>query len=48
LGFNQGDFPIAEKLSREVLSLPIYPGMNIEIAKQITFHLKNFLNNLSV
>jgi dTDP-4-amino-4,6-dideoxygalactose transaminase len=48
LGFNQGDFPIAEKLSREVLSLPIYPGMNIEIANQITFHLKNFLNNLSV
>ncbi len=25
LGWNEGDFPVAEKVSREVLSLPIYP-----------------------
>jgi len=27
LGYKPGDFPIAEKLSNEILSLPIFPGM---------------------
>lgn len=27
LGFNKGDFPIAEKLAEDVLSLPLYIGM---------------------
>lgn len=27
LGYKKGDFPIAEKASKEVLSLPLYPGM---------------------
>jgi dTDP-4-amino-4,6-dideoxygalactose transaminase len=31
LGFNEGDFPIAEELSKSVLSLPIYIGMGEEI-----------------
>ncbi|MCX8029971.1 MAG: DegT/DnrJ/EryC1/StrS family aminotransferase [Thermodesulfovibrionales bacterium] len=30
LGYNKGDFPIAEKISSEVLSLPIYPELNEE------------------
>lgn len=30
LGFTKGDFPIAEKYSNEVLSLPIYNGMTEE------------------
>lgn len=28
LGFGRGDFPIAESIHREVLSLPLWPGMN--------------------
>ena len=28
LGFAQGDFPIAEALAREALSLPLYPGIS--------------------
>ncbi|GAA4833909.1 DegT/DnrJ/EryC1/StrS family aminotransferase [Algivirga pacifica] len=28
LGYKNGDFPIAERLSKEVLSLPLYPGLS--------------------
>ena len=35
LGFAQGAFPVAEKLSKEVLSLPIYPGMPLEAPTKI-------------
>ncbi|WP_088894519.1 DegT/DnrJ/EryC1/StrS family aminotransferase [Leptolyngbya ohadii] len=27
LGYRAGDFPVAERLSQEILSLPLYPGM---------------------
>ena len=27
LGFRKGDFPLAERLAEEVLSLPFWPGM---------------------
>jgi dTDP-4-amino-4,6-dideoxygalactose transaminase len=27
LGFEAGSFPVAERMSREVLSLPIFPGI---------------------
>lgn len=27
LGYKKGDFPVAEKLSREIVSLPIFPGI---------------------
>ena len=27
LGYAQGDFPVAETLAREALSLPLYPGI---------------------
>lgn len=45
LGYKEGDFPVTEKLSREILSLPMYP----ELAEgQIEYVCKNilyFLNN---
>ncbi|MDV3350888.1 DegT/DnrJ/EryC1/StrS family aminotransferase [Leptolyngbyaceae cyanobacterium CCMR0082] len=28
LGYRAGDFPVAEQLSQEILSLPMYPGMS--------------------
>jgi dTDP-4-amino-4,6-dideoxygalactose transaminase len=43
LGYEQGSFPITEKLSREILSLPLYPGLlqheqQYVIDKIIEFH----------
>ncbi len=45
LGFKIGDFPIAEKLSNDCLSLPMYPGLtNIEI-QYISQCIKSFYSN---
>jgi len=43
LGYEQGSFPVTEKLSREILSLPLYPGLlqreqHYVIDKIIEFH----------
>lgn len=42
LGFGKGDFPIAEKLSETMLSLPIYPGMTEEMIAYITNVIRKF------
>jgi dTDP-4-amino-4,6-dideoxygalactose transaminase len=36
LGYKKGDFPIAEEIAETCLSLPIWPGMNINVLHQIT------------
>ena len=36
LGYRKGDFPIAEKLSREILSLPMFPGLSNRQIKRVT------------
>lgn len=35
LGYKEGDFPIAEELAREVLSLPLWPGMTRSMVDEI-------------
>jgi len=35
LGHKEGDFPVAEKAAAEVLSLPMYPGLEEETIKRI-------------
>lgn len=42
LGFKKGDFPIAEELADTSLSLPIWPGMTIEMIEMIADIIKSF------
>ncbi|MEW6570471.1 MAG: DegT/DnrJ/EryC1/StrS family aminotransferase [Nitrospirota bacterium] len=41
LGYRRGDFPVAEKTAREVLSLPIYPELDPSTIKRIAEIIKN-------
>ncbi len=42
LGYKQGDFPIAEKLSKEILSLPMYPELTEEEIIYVVESAKKF------
>ena len=42
LGYNEGDFPVAEQLSREVLSLPMHTEMNEDQLGYITDTILEF------
>lgn len=42
LGYRKGDFPRAEKVSSEVLSLPIYPSLKEEEVYKVTYSIRKF------
>jgi dTDP-4-amino-4,6-dideoxygalactose transaminase len=44
LGYNRGDFPIAEKVAAEVLSLPMYPHLRGDQQSRIVSELTNFVS----
>jgi len=44
LGYKKGDFPVAEKASRQVLSLPIYPELSQDDIKLVTREIGKFVN----
>jgi len=43
LGYRRGQFPIAEQVCQEVLSLPMFPELLPEQQEQIVHHLKDCL-----
>jgi dTDP-4-amino-4,6-dideoxygalactose transaminase len=45
LGHKPGDFPVAEKAAREVLSLPIFPELTDAQIQQVAEVVKDFLKN---
>jgi dTDP-4-amino-4,6-dideoxygalactose transaminase len=47
LGFTPGDFPVAERLHREVLSLPMFPTMSLEQSDQVVQACRRALSELS-
>jgi dTDP-4-amino-4,6-dideoxygalactose transaminase len=42
LGYQEGNFPVSEKASEEVLSLPVYPELSDEQQDRILHHLAEF------
>jgi dTDP-4-amino-4,6-dideoxygalactose transaminase len=46
LGFRQGDFPIAERLAKTALSIPLYPGLSTESQEMICDKISDFYNRL--
>lgn len=45
LGYKRGDFPICEKASKKILSLPIYPEMSRSSAEYVVKKIKSFFEN---
>ena len=43
LGYSLGSFPQTEAIAEQVLSLPMFPGINIEEQKQVAYALKETL-----
>lgn len=43
IGYKNGDFPVAEKLSNEILSLPMFPGITEEEIKYVVSKIEEFL-----
>lgn len=42
LGYKEGDFPVSEKLTREVLALPIFPGLEQKEQEEIVESMIKF------
>ena len=43
LGYQRGAFPAAERISAEILSLPIWPGMSTEMISHVTRSVRDIL-----
>jgi dTDP-4-amino-4,6-dideoxygalactose transaminase len=40
LGYKQGDFPVSEKLSKQVISLPVHPAVSFKDIQEIAFAIR--------
>lgn len=47
LGYQPGDFPQAEKLSKEILSLPMYPGLSSSQVKEVVAAIAHAVSTTS-
>jgi dTDP-4-amino-4,6-dideoxygalactose transaminase len=45
LHYQEGDYPVAEKAAKEILSLPMYPGMEYEQQKRVSERLLDFMTS---
>jgi dTDP-4-amino-4,6-dideoxygalactose transaminase len=43
LGYKAGDFPVAEKIASEIISLPMYPELTYDQQKEVLDRIKKFL-----
>ena len=44
LGYKKGDFTVSEKVSKEILSLPMYPQLTADQQEYIVEKIKKFLS----
>ncbi len=42
LGYQRGDFPISERVARQIISLPMYPGLSAKAIQAVTQSMKEF------
>jgi dTDP-4-amino-4,6-dideoxygalactose transaminase len=42
IGFKEGDFPVAEKVAAQVLSLPMYPGLSLAQQNRVVEEIARF------
>ncbi len=45
LGYEEGDFPVAEKAAKEILSLPIYPELTIDDVAYVCQTISDFFGD---
>jgi len=45
LYYTEGDFPVAERVAREILSLPMYPGLEYEQQSRISERVLDFVSS---
>jgi dTDP-4-amino-4,6-dideoxygalactose transaminase len=45
LGYKKGDFPVAEAIAAEVLSLPMFPGLTADQQKRVVDAVEVFDND---
>jgi dTDP-4-amino-4,6-dideoxygalactose transaminase len=45
LGYNEGDFPVAERVSKEIISLPIYPELGIDDVNYVCQTISDFFRD---
>ncbi|MCB5295193.1 MAG: DegT/DnrJ/EryC1/StrS family aminotransferase [Candidatus Cloacimonadaceae bacterium] len=44
LGYKKGDLPVAERMANQVLSIPIYPELTVEMKQYVVASIREFFN----
>jgi dTDP-4-amino-4,6-dideoxygalactose transaminase len=48
LGYKEGDFPVSERLAKEIVSLPMYPNLSVEQQHQVCDRIQQILSARTV
>jgi dTDP-4-amino-4,6-dideoxygalactose transaminase len=48
LGYDEGDFPITEKVASEILSLPMYPQISTDQQQYVATKIKEFYSSFNL